>query len=215
MESFQSLTTPISPEAPPYSPITPHDTSVAGTSVSKVDETSLLLSVNTFQASTDALSSPLVTTTSPAAFPPPACASTISLPVTSSPIGSTENKWCGFKIVMDNIDMNIQPRHQTFERRPQSVHYVNTYAVKDRIDFSAHGCTTVSSNSNTLSIDSVLPSASDRDAIMTNFVVLAGRILCKAFPALQKIPHLMTEHIRHCYYKEMSCKSQIVGALVL
>ena len=41
----------------------------------------------------------------------------------------------GYKIVFDNIDKNVKPRH--VNRQTRSLHYVHAYAVKDHIDFSA------------------------------------------------------------------------------
>lgn len=62
-------------------------------------------------------------------------------------------------------------------------------------------------------IDSLLPSASDCEAIVANFVVLAGRVLHDAISALNKIPGLITKHIQHCHYKKSSSKSEIVSAI--
>ena len=42
----------------------------------------------------------------------------------------------GYKIVFDNIDKNIKPRFMRSDFQTRSLHYVNSYAVKDRIDFS-------------------------------------------------------------------------------
>ena len=90
-------------------------------------------------------------------------------------------------MVMDNIDMNIQPQHQTFEHQIQSLHYVNIYAVKDRINFSSLEYATVSMSRVALLHDLLLPSASDHEALMANFVILAGRTVCDAIHVLNKI----------------------------
>ena len=39
-----------------------------------------------------------------------------------------------YRIVGDNIDKTIKPRHMTSEHQTQSLHYFNAYAVRDRID---------------------------------------------------------------------------------
>ena len=41
-----------------------------------------------------------------------------------------------FKIVFDNIDKNVAPRFMRNEHQTRSLHYVHSYAVKDRLDFS-------------------------------------------------------------------------------
>ena len=46
--------------------------------------------------------------------------------------------WYGFKLIGDNIDKNVKPRHQTMEHRGSSLHYFNCYAVLDRVNLSDH-----------------------------------------------------------------------------
>ena len=47
----------------------------------------------------------------------------------------------GFKIVFDNIDLTVRRRHTTEERQSLSLHNVNAYAVKDRVDYSTFSST--------------------------------------------------------------------------
>lgn len=107
--------------------------------------------------------------------------------------------------------MNVHPRHQTFDRQTQSIHYVNAYAVRDRLDFSGLEETLPTAQ---LSTDELLPTECDRTSMMANFVILAGRILWELIPALRKIPNIVTDHIKHANYKEMSSKSQTVSIIV-
>ena len=44
---------------------------------------------------------------------------------------STVSRWTGFRIVGDNIDCSLRPRHQTMESRTRSFHHFNSYAVLD------------------------------------------------------------------------------------
>ena len=41
----------------------------------------------------------------------------------------------GHKMVFDNIDMNVKPRHMTSDRQTRSLHYVQSYALKDRVNY--------------------------------------------------------------------------------
>ena len=43
-----------------------------------------------------------------------------------------------YKIVGDNIDKNIHPRHQSLENPGRSLHYFHSYAILDRFDSSAY-----------------------------------------------------------------------------
>ena len=44
--------------------------------------------------------------------------------------------WDGFKVVGDNWDMNIHPSFQRKDHLTRSIHYFNSYAVKDRLNLS-------------------------------------------------------------------------------
>ena len=154
-----------SPRAPAFSPITPQPLlSITCTPTPQHTET---FSSPTISASQHLDQSQLV---------PISC---------SSPKPATSQKWSGFKVVMDNIHMNLKPRHQTFERQTRSIHYVNTCAVLDRIDLS--NCSTCTTGRE----------VSDREKILDNFAVLAARILCQCVPVLQELTGLETSHIRH------------------
>lgn len=107
------------------------------------------------------------------------------------------NEWCGFKIVMDNIDMNTRLRHQTFENQTKSLHYVNSYALKDRVGFSSFQQVPHDPLLHPIPLHDA--SDSDHDVLMTNFAILAGRILAESIPELAKIPGLATHHIKHLY----------------
>ena len=43
----------------------------------------------------------------------------------------------GYKIVIDNIDKAVKPRYMRIDSQKKSLHYVQIYNVKDRIDFSS------------------------------------------------------------------------------
>lgn len=180
-----------SPVAPPYSPISNNASQVSclipsPCSPASDSELDTLGSMTCFQA--------------PAAF--------------STPMVSVTKAWHGFKIVMDNIDMNIRPRHQTLEHRTKSLHYVNTYAVRDRIDLSQlqHVEHRPDLDPNMLDLyEKILPSSCDHERLLNNMAILVGRILVEAIPALSKIPGLTTDHIAHPYSKEMSSKSEVVS----
>ena len=70
------------------------------------------------------------------------CVTTFSVCTVSEEEGNSSQEcltpWCGFKIVSDNIDKNIQPSHQRLDRQTQSLHYFHSFAVRDRIDLSAY-----------------------------------------------------------------------------
>lgn len=87
---------------------------------------------------------------------------------------SSEQTWCGFKIVGDNIDKNIRPSYQRIDRQTQSLHYFHSFAVHDRIDLS-----TYSDQAPTIppSIDpsTITPTASDLASFRRECEILVSR----------------------------------------
>ena len=128
--------------------------------------------------------------------------------------GSSLPSWHGFKIVGDNIDKNVKPRHQTLERHTHSLHYFNSYAVQDRLNLHHFSNKPPQVNLQMLETSAILPSQEDVDALLHNFAILAGRIIHKYIPSLSEIPHLVTDHIRHPHYQAMSSKSKVVRRML-
>ena len=119
-------------------------------------------------------------------------------------------QWHGFKIVGDNIDKNLRPRHQTIDKQTQSLHYFNCYASLDRVDLSSFSSDPPHVDLTSLSIESVLPSGEDNEQILFNFAVIAGRVLAKYIQEFAKHPGLTIDHIEHSHSKEMSTRSKVV-----
>ena len=116
----------------------------------------------------------------------------------------------GMKFVGDNIDKNVRPRHQTIEKQTRSLHYFNSYACLDRVDLSGLSDATPSINIRSIGIETVLPTSEDVDQLLSNFAVIACRILVKHIPALAKFDEITTDHIQHQHYTEMSKRSKVV-----
>ncbi len=76
-------------------------------------------------------------------------------------------------MVFDNIDMNVKPRYMRGDFQTRSLHYVNTYAVKDRINFNQFS-DDVPSN---LCILDVIPSEEDYLSLKNDFILLIARIM--------------------------------------
>ena len=47
-----------------------------------------------------------------------------------------EVPWNGFKNVGDNIDMNVVLRRKRIDKKTKSLHFFQTFAVRDRLDLS-------------------------------------------------------------------------------
>ena len=93
-----------------------------------------------------------------------------------------------YRINGDNMDYNVDPRYQRSDNGTKSLHYFQSYAVKDRIDFShlSSEPPDVSSISKEQLALSVLPSLQDDEAIRNNIIILVARILCDNVPFFQQ-----------------------------
>ena len=101
-------------------------------------------------------------------------------------------------------------RHQTLDRTTKSLHYFNSYAVADRVNFS-----TMSERKPDVAFDddlviSLLPCDNDLQQLLRNFEVHVSRILVKHLAPLKRLSEVIVSHIPHMYSAEMSKKSQVV-----
>lgn len=104
-----------------------------------------------------------------------------------------------FKLVGDNIDKTIKPRHMTLDNPTKSLHYFNVYAVNDRVDISHLSDTPQELDVTTFSYRSILPSMADKEALEKNFSFLVIRILRKYIPFFSKFAAGVGHHIQHQY----------------
>lgn len=80
----------------------------------------------------------------------------------------------GYKLVIDNIDSTVKPRYMREDVQNESLHYVQVYAVKDRVDFSSF---TDCPPSSAKYLYSILPTSDDYQKLKENMAVLVARIL--------------------------------------
>lgn len=115
----------------------------------------------------------------------------------------------GYKLVFDNIDKTVKPRHMRVDSQTKSLHYVHAYAVKDRIDYSHVSDKRSDGNTN---LYDVLPSSEDYRSLKKNFIVHVSRIILTHLDFFRKdFKGLAEKHIKHKYAKEMSQKSEVVS----
>ena len=120
-----------------------------------------------------------------------------------------------FKLVGDNIDKNVKPRHETSQQHTKSLHYFHSYAVRDRTDVASlddnHGIPVISS----IDVNVVLPTTDDKANLIENMVILAGWVIRKHCCFFKKHVKRVEPHIKHTYSKEMAQKSEVVCGIEL
>lgn len=120
-----------------------------------------------------------------------------------------------FKIIIDNLDMSVKSRFMRVDiYRNKSLHYVNSYAVLGRINFTElpdvhpHTC----SNSPDKNALLLLPSADDDKSIRSLFMTHVARVLVSNMKYFKfSFDEIVDWHIKHSYHKEMSARSTVVS----
>lgn len=95
-----------------------------------------------------------------------------------------------------------------------SLHCYNSYAVRDRIDISNLSNEMPDLSSTPLlsiPVASILPSTTDTSTLLHNFTILISRELVNHMKFFRdNYSDVVTRHITHDYYKEMSQRSETV-----
>ena len=71
-----------------------------------------------------------------------------------------------FKIVGDNVDKYMKPRHETFDRHASSLHYFHSFAVKDRCNMSNFEDNPSLPDLASFSANLILPNALDYESLI-------------------------------------------------
>jgi L1 cell adhesion molecule like protein len=137
---------------------------------------------------------------------------TLTIPCLPGDTVTAEHTWCGFKVVGDNIDKNVKPRYMRLDKRTQSLHYFNAYAIKDRVDCSTD-VTDHQQPPAACNPQSVLPNEADYSCIFENCTTLLTRILVTQIPIFSTFSDVVTWHVEHEQSNAMKEKSVVVSFL--
>lgn len=116
-----------------------------------------------------------------------------------------------FKIVGDNIDKTVRPRDMRLDRQSRSLHYFNSYAVKDRVDFSSLEDNPILPSLQDIDVSSLLPTEVDIKSLKGFFAIHVARVLKKYMAFFSKFGTKVERHIIHEYSDEMATKSEVVS----
>lgn len=117
-----------------------------------------------------------------------------------------------FRIVGDNIDMNINARIQTKENTNHSLHWTHQFAVLDKVSDPALESTVPQKSLKDLQFIELLPDAAVQNNFVWQWAVLVSRVITKYLPPFKAFRKNAIFHIPHKYSKEMTTKSETVSA---
>ena len=117
-------------------------------------------------------------------------------------------------MVTDNVDLEMQARHQSKSHQNKSLHWTHSFAVKDRVKpDSILDDSKSQMDLKDLEMIRVLPSQEDQASMKFSMVTLVFRIICKYFVAYKEFGSAVIHHIVHKYSREMKQKSEQVLAM--
>ena len=70
-----------------------------------------------------------------------------------------------YKLVGDNIDKHVTPREMRMDHQARTLHYFNSYAVRDRIDLSQFSDEVKIPDVKSIQLDSILPTIEDEEML--------------------------------------------------
>lgn len=125
-----------------------------------------MLSQHSFQDDTET-SPDASTTEQPVDQPEETSTATVPLPATP--------EFCyGYKLVGDNVDKNVKPSLQRFEKRGQSLHHFHSFGVRDRIP--AASLPDIPPKTSAPDPAKFLPSAVDVECVKKEMSILLSRL---------------------------------------
>ena len=116
-----------------------------------------------------------------------------------------------YKVIVDNLDKNVKPTDYRVDSQTKSLHYFQSYAVRDRIDLTLYDDSPPVIDESNIDTAKLLPSDSDNEALTENFAYHVARVLKQHMPFFSTYGSGLERHIRHRFYEEMSQKSEVVS----
>ena len=124
----------------------------------------------------------------------------------------------GYKLVGDNIDKKIKPRHMRVDKQSRMLNYFHSYAVKSRV--APAQCMQSDESPSIgqflcLELEDILPTEADKAQLLSNYCIIFCRVLCKYAKYFKAFSTSVPQHILHSFSTEMSKESEVVSIIVL
>lgn len=123
-----------------------------------------------------------------------------------------ENSPPSYQLIGDNVDLYVKTKHMGSEKQNSSIHWFALNAVQNRVPYkhSIEDTRTGSAPSrNITEMDSAefLPSPTNNNDILHDFIPLAARVVANKIPAFKCFSDVIVSHIPHQNSQEMKVKS--------
>lgn len=119
--------------------------------------------------------------------------------------------YLSFRIVGDNIDLEINARIQTKENTNKSLHWTQQYGVVNRVNDPSLDKTRPRKLLKNIQLGEILPGNTVQENLVKRWAVLVSRVVCRYLDKFKYLQDAVITHIPHKYSEEMTKKSESVS----
>ena len=122
-----------------------------------------------------------------------------------------ENRPCNFSIVLNNVDLKLLASDMTSSNQNKDLHWCNHNAYLDRVNPTHLLDDGPVADLHDVPNSTFLPSMTDQNSLLSDFIVLIGRVLVENMPASELFKDVVPLHIRHKYSDELQKKTETLS----
>ena len=120
-----------------------------------------------------------------------------------------------YRLVGDNIDINIQAKIQTMTHNNRSIHWTQQYAVLNRVNEPTLDEKSPQKHLKDIQLIELLPDKKVQENLKMRWAALVGRVVTKYLTKPKHLSPIATHHISHPYSKDMASKSESVSCVMV
>ena len=102
-----------------------------------------------------------------------------------------------YRLVGDNIDLNIQAKIQSMTHNNRSIHWTQQYAVSDRVNEPTLDEKSPQKHLKDIDLIELLPDAKVQENLKMSRAALAGRVITKYLTKFKHLSRVAIHHINH------------------
>lgn len=128
---------------------------------------------------------------------------------TTQPVEQTDQH-PGYKLVGDNVDIFIKPRHSTISDGNKDLHYYNCMAVKNRVSGNHLEAEQPMGTVDSVPWSKYLPTAEDNEKLKNEWNYLVSKTIINYVPYFQCFKEHIPDHLSHKYINLTKKKTEVV-----
>ncbi|XP_035688825.1 uncharacterized protein LOC118424384 [Branchiostoma floridae] len=112
-----------------------------------------------------------------------------------------------YQVIFDNVDIFVTAKHQSKRNKNRSLHWIQQYAVIDRV-LNDLDSSTPQKSLRDLTVADYLPTEAIQAQLRRDYIIIVSRIMVDCLAAFEQLKKAAVRHIPHPYSEEMSKASE-------